>query len=91
MGEDNIIPQVPLDGDQDRILEETEPVNNKHDTTVFDGVENTIDPLIHKDSDFLWNEKEGATNRITIVNQGKCSHYLQQCAYDFCRKQKCSV
>ena len=41
------------------------------DTTVLDGVENTMDPLVHKDSDFLWNEKEGATNRIKIVNQGK--------------------
>ena len=48
------------------------------DTTVLDGDKN-IDPLVHKDSDLLWNEKEGATNRITIANQGKCSHYLQQC------------
>jgi hypothetical protein len=30
MEEDNIIPQAPLDGDQDRILEEIEPVNNTH-------------------------------------------------------------
>ena len=38
------------------------------DTTVLDG-DKSIDPLIHKDSDLLWNEKEGAANKITIANQ----------------------
>ena len=30
MEEDNIIPQATLDGDLDRIIEQTEPVNNTH-------------------------------------------------------------
>ena len=47
------------------------------DTTVLDG-DKSIDPLIHKDSDLLWNEKEGAANKITIANQGKCSLYSRQ-------------
>ena len=35
MEADNIIPQVTLDGDQDRILEETEPVHNAHGKYLF--------------------------------------------------------
>ena len=62
------------------------------DTTVLDGVENSMDPLVHKDSDFLWNEKEGATNRITIANQGKCSQHsctiYSSVLYDFFRKEE---